>query len=95
MQIIIPMTGHGSRFKNAGYSKLKPFIEVHGKPIIEWVVKMFPGDEDKITFLCQDDHIKSLKYFYPELLKVSPKSRIFPIKNWAKKGPVYDILLAK
>ena len=89
------MTGNGTRFKNAGYSKIKPFIKVHGKPIIEWVVKMFPGDEDKIIFVCQDHHIKSLKYFNSELLKVSPKSHIFSIKNWKKKGPIYDILLAK
>ena len=30
MQILIPMTGNGSRFVNKGYSRLKPFIEVHG-----------------------------------------------------------------
>lgn len=28
MQIIIPMTGYGSRFVAAGYKELKPFISV-------------------------------------------------------------------
>ena len=58
MQIIIPMTGNGSRFVNAGYKRLKPFIKVHEIPMIHWVVKMFPGDEDKILFLCRDTHIQ-------------------------------------
>ena len=40
MQIIIPMTGYGSRFIAAGYKKLKPFIEVEGMPIVEWIIKM-------------------------------------------------------
>lgn len=39
MQIIIPMTGYGSRFVAAGYKELKPFIQVMGHPIIEWIVK--------------------------------------------------------
>ena len=30
MQIIIPMTGFGSRFVNAGYRDLKPLIKVYG-----------------------------------------------------------------
>ena len=39
MQIIIPMTGYGSRFVAAGYKDLKPFIPIMGHPIIEWIVK--------------------------------------------------------
>jgi NDP-sugar pyrophosphorylase family protein len=94
MQIIIPMTGYGSRFKAAGYSELKPFIKVHGKPIIEWVVKMFPGDEDKITFICQEKHLESLHYIKPELGRIAPNAKIFSIKDWRKKGPVHDVLRA-
>lgn len=94
MQIIIPMTGLGSRFKNAGYEKLKPFIMVHNKPIIEWVVKMFPGDEDKITFICQKNHLDSLQYIEPELKRIAPNAKIFAITDWQKKGPVFDVLKA-
>ena len=39
MQIIIPMSGLGSRFQAAGYTEPKPLIKVDGKPIIEHVVK--------------------------------------------------------
>ena len=49
MNIIIPMTGYGSRFVAAGYKELKPFIPVMGKPIIEWIVKgMYPEEEQFI-----------------------------------------------
>lgn len=39
--VVIPMAGLGSRFKNAGYSKPKPLIDVLGKPMIEWAVQSF------------------------------------------------------
>ena len=31
MQIFIPMTGNGARFKAAGYKRLKPFIKYANK----------------------------------------------------------------
>ena len=69
MHIVIPMTGHGSRFKRAGYTRLKPFIEVHGKPIIEWVYTMLTDHQHayKLTFICQKDHIEQLPYIKNEL----------------------------
>ena len=54
MQIIIPMSGFGERFRAAGYSIPKPLIEVDGKTIIQHVVEMFPGEND-ITFICNKD----------------------------------------
>jgi dTDP-glucose pyrophosphorylase len=39
INIVIPMAGEGSRFKKAGYSKPKPFIDVMGKPMIKWVME--------------------------------------------------------
>ena len=94
VQIIIPMTGAGTRFKQAGYDRLKPFIQVHGKPIVEWVVKMFPGDEDKITFICRQEHLDNIEYMETELRRIAPQSDIFSVQNWEKKGPVGDILRA-
>ena len=48
MQIIIPMSGFGERFRSAGYDTPKPLIEVDGKPIIEHIVEMFPGNTNFI-----------------------------------------------
>lgn len=89
------MTGQGTRFKAAGYNRLKPFIEVHGKPMIEWVVKMFSGNEDKVTFICQKQHLEKFDYMRPELQRISPKGTIFVVDNWKKKGPVNDVMRAK
>lgn len=94
MQILIPMTGYGSRFVEKGYKPLKPFIEVHGRPIIEWVVKMFEGDEHLIKFICRESHLDKFNYFESELSRIAPKSEIVAIKNWEKKGPVLDTLKA-
>ena len=41
MNILIPMAGSGSRFKNSGYTKPKPFIDVNGQPMITRVIKIF------------------------------------------------------
>ncbi len=51
MQIIIPMSGFGERFRKAGYKIPKPLIEVDGKPIIQYIVEMF-SKEDDFIFVC-------------------------------------------
>ena len=43
IQLIIPMSGIGKRFIDAGYSEPKPLIKVDGKPIIEHVLNLFPN----------------------------------------------------
>ena len=55
-QLIIPMSGFGERFKKKGYRMPKPLIEINGKPIIEYVIKMFPNTEN-IIFICNKEHI--------------------------------------
>lgn len=94
LRIIIPMTGYGSRFVNQGFKKLKPFIEVHNKPIIEWVVRMFKGDEDKIIFVCRQEHLQDHVYIQEELKRIAPKAEILAITDWKKQGPVVDVLKA-
>ncbi|MDC1131827.1 NTP transferase domain-containing protein [Gammaproteobacteria bacterium] len=94
MQILIPMTGNGSRFASQGYKRLKPFIKIHGYPMIHWVVKMFPGDEDKITFICRDEHLKDKRYVRKELKNCSPNAQIYEVEDWKKLGPVSDVLRA-
>lgn len=93
MQIIIPMSGEGSRFKAAGYDILKPLIPVHGKPILEYVVDMFPGDH-KFIFACREDHAEkyNLKEYIPAFC---PNSKIVTIKNHLKLGPVWAAMQAK
>ena len=58
MQIVIPMSGVGQRFINAGHTDPKPLIKVEGRPIIEHVVKLFPGEEN-FLFIINQDHEKN------------------------------------
>jgi dTDP-glucose pyrophosphorylase len=39
MNIIIPMAGEGARFKNAGFSSIKPLIKIRQRTFIEWSTK--------------------------------------------------------
>ena len=39
MNIVLPMAGQGSRFKQAGYKNSKPFIDVNGLPMVVKVIK--------------------------------------------------------
>lgn len=92
MNVIIPMTGYGSRFVAAGYQELKPFIRVMGRPVIEWIVKdMYPADVN-IIFVCRGEHLMKDVSMRERLLLLAPEAKIVSIEDWVKKGPVYDVL---
>lgn len=92
MNVIIPMTGYGSRFVAAGYQELKPFIRVMGRPVIEWIVKdMYPADVN-IIFVCRGEHLIKDASMRERLLLLAPEAKIVSIEDWVKKGPVYDVL---
>ena len=88
MHIVIPMSGLGQRFVNAGYDDPKPLIIVDGKTIIEHVCDLFP-DEDKFTFICNSKHLEETN-MREVLEKIKPFSNIIEIPNH-KKGPVYAV----
>lgn len=93
MQIIIPMSGFGERFRQAGYTVPKPLIEVDGKPIIEYVIEMFPGETD-FLFICNEDHLNQPAYRMREILTaLCPTGKIVGIPSH-KKGPVFATLQA-
>lgn len=94
MNVIIPMTGYGSRFVAAGYKDLKPFIKIMNKPVIEWIVtRMYPSDVQFI-FVCRGEHLKDDPSMRERLLELAPDAIIVSIEDWVKKGPVYDVLRA-
>lgn len=90
MQIVIPMSGFGERFRKAGYTVPKPLIEVAGRPIIEYVVDMFPGEHD-ILFICNEDHLAEPKFRMRETLAaIRPGARIAGVPGHGK-GPVFAV----
>ena len=89
MKIIIPMTGLGSRFKAAGYTDIKPLIPVHGSPIIEYVVNLFPSEDD-VTFICRKEHLETTP-LRETLERIKPSATIIEMDGH-KLGPVYPVL---
>jgi NDP-sugar pyrophosphorylase family protein len=92
MHIIIPMSGKGSRFIEAGFTTPKPLVQIDQKPIIEHVCDLFPG-EDKFTFICNTNHLANTN-LKKVLQTIKPNSNILEIPNH-KKGPVYAVSLAE
>lgn len=91
VQIIIPMSGLGQRFIDAGYKDPKPLIEVDGKPIIEHVVGLFPGEQD-LTFICNDAHLKETN-MSSVLTQICPNGKIYNVPVEGREGPVHAVSL--
>lgn len=91
MQIVIPMSGFGERFRRAGYRVPKPLIEVDGKPIIAHVIDLFPGETD-FVFVCNQAHLDDPAFRMAEVLAhYCPTGRIVGIAPH-KLGPVNAVL---
>ena len=87
MQVVIPMSGFGERFRRAGYSVPKPLLIVDGKPIVAHVIDMFPGEKNFI-FICNQEHLNDLSYRMEAILKeYCPSGRVIGIPPH-KLGPV-------
>ena len=88
MQIVVPMSGSGQRFIDAGYTLPKPLIEVDGKPIIEHVVGLFPG-EYNFYFICNKVHLETTD-MRNTLNRIAPDGVIISIEPH-KLGPVFAV----
>lgn len=91
VQLVIPMSGLGSRFIAEDYKDIKPLIKVHGYCIIEWVLRMFPGIRDPL-FICRQSHLDATS-MRTVLKTAKPKCQIIGIKG-AKLGPVGALMEA-
>ncbi|GAA3957774.1 NTP transferase domain-containing protein [Allohahella marinimesophila] len=88
MQIIVPMSGVGQRFVDAGYQQPKPLIVIDGMPIIEHVINLFPGEDD-FLFICNEEHIANTN-MREVLARIAPKGKVITIPKH-KLGPVYAV----
>ena len=92
MQIVIPMSGFGERFRRVGYEVPKPLIEVNGKPMIQVVVENL-NIEARHIFIVQKSHYE--KYNLKHLLKlISPDCEIVQVDEMIE-GAACTTLLAK
>lgn len=94
MKIIIPMSGWGERFRRAGYTVPKPLIEVEGRPMIEHVMGLFPGEPDSnFVFICNREHLETTP-MRAVLKRLAPGGTIVQIEPH-KRGPVHAVLQAR
>jgi NDP-sugar pyrophosphorylase family protein len=91
MQVVIPMSGVGKRFADAGYQEIKPLIPVDGKPMIEHVVSRFP-DEERFVFICNRVHLEESE-LGETLRSLQPRASIVSIEPH-KLGPVHAVIQA-
>jgi NDP-sugar pyrophosphorylase family protein len=94
MQIVIPMSGFGERFRRAGYAVPKPLIEIDGKPIIGHVIDMFPGERE-FLFICNEDHLADPAFRMEAILReYCPTGKVVGIPAH-KLGPVHAVRQAE
>jgi NDP-sugar pyrophosphorylase family protein len=93
-QVIIPMSGIGKRFIDAGYEVPKPLIKVGGKTIIQHVLEMFPNIDDPLLIV-NEDHLSNPSLDLANIiLETKPNAIIYPIREH-KLGPGWAVLQAK
>jgi GTP:adenosylcobinamide-phosphate guanylyltransferase len=90
-QVVIPMTGVGQRFVDAGYKSLKPLIHVGGISIVAHVLEMFKGAQ-KIVCIISAEH-EQRDRLVSEILRLRPDATISQIPGH-KLGPGHAILQA-
>lgn len=69
LNIVIPMAGAGLRFAEAGYDKPKPFIDVNGHPMIEWVLANLQQPEARFILIVRAEHLAAETAYFASLEK--------------------------
>lgn len=79
MDVIIPLGGLGNRFKNFGYSRPKPLINVLGQPILYWLLMSLDFKKIKNIIIPYNKELGNYR-FENQLLKDFPELS-FKFKN--------------
>lgn len=92
MNVLIPMSGAGSRFEKTGFVFPKPLIEVFGKPMIHLVTQNI-NVEAHFIFIVQKSHRE--KYNLDALLNLIEKNCTIIEVDGLTEGAACSTLLAK
>ncbi|HED6087323.1 TPA: NTP transferase domain-containing protein, partial [Campylobacter jejuni] len=92
MNIIIPATGIGKRFKEAGYKDLKPFIKVvKDKVILDYVVECFDVQKDIFYFIVQECEKNKFEDFILSR-KINAKVIVYKGEKLGPAGSLYGVV---
>jgi len=92
LNVLIPMAGAGTRFKEVGYSFPKPLVEVDGKPMIQLVVENI-GIDANFVYVCQKEHRK--KFNLDTMLNLVTSNNTIIDIDYVTEGAACTALLAK
>jgi NDP-sugar pyrophosphorylase family protein len=93
-QLIIPMSGLGRRFLQAGFTVPKPLLEVLGRPMIAHVLEMYEGWDD-VIFIVNRNHLDNPEFKMEKILmSLRPTGKIVAIDSHSF-GPSYAVLKAR
>lgn len=92
LTVVVPMSGAGSRFAQAGYKNVKPLIDVRGAPMIQRVVENL-NVSAKFVFIVQESHFR--EYNLETVLNlICPGCEIVQT-NGLTEGAACSVLLAE
>jgi dTDP-glucose pyrophosphorylase len=91
--ILIPMSGLGSRFVNAGYDRPKPFIDVLDDSMIRSVIKNLNFEGANFIFVINESQVSLIDFSY-HLDNLIKNFKVYTVKE-VTKGPACSALLAK
>ncbi len=94
LNIVIPMAGRGSRFREVGYALPKPLIPVLGKPMIQVVINnLRPARPHRFIFICLQEHLTQYNV-ERDLKKWSPGCEVVTVDR-VTEGAACTVLLAR
>jgi NDP-sugar pyrophosphorylase family protein len=94
LNIVIPMAGRGSRFRDVGFSLPKPLIPLHGRAMVDVVVEnLRPSRDHRFIFLCLAEHLEEYEVAQ-SLRDWAPGCEIVSVDS-VTEGAACTVLLAR
>lgn len=90
MHLVVPMSGQGTRFLQAGYTGPKPLIDINGTPMVQRLLTCFPAHWPS-TFVLAENHRTSA---LPQCLRGLRPDGVQVFIPEHKRGPSYALLAA-
>lgn len=93
MQVVIPMAGLGTRFKDSGYTKPKPLLDLDGKTMIERVLENVMSKEvDRLILLMSEETQIDIEFLANKYPWVNVSRIVLKEKT---DGPATTVSMAK